>query len=125
MDAIQLRPDQASPVLCLIRNAVLREDLGEALLSQGFRAATRFDRVQTYCAVILDIDDATPRQIANVRSLAVMGVPVILIGDDMQSARTSGLPCVAFFTMAFLTDLLVARLRALLDAPPDERLAAK
>lgn len=120
MDFIERRPERANPVLCLIRNAVLREDLGEALTSQGFRAAMRLDRTQSYCAVILDIDDATPRQISTVRSLAEAGVPVILIGDSIETARETGLPCMAFFTMAFVTDLLVARLRALLEAPPDQ-----
>lgn len=125
MDQSDRRPDRANPVLCLIQNAVLREDLGEALMSQGFRAATRFDRAQSYCAVILDIDDANPRQLNTVRGLGEAGVPVILIGDSIETARESGLPCVAFFTMAFVTDLLVARLRALLEAPPDQRFSVK
>lgn len=120
MDQSDRRPDRANPVLCLIQNAVLREDLGEALMSQGF-----LDRAQSYCAVILDIDDATPRQLNTVRSLGEAGVPVILIGDSIETARESGLPCVAFFTMAFVTDLLVARLRALLEAPPDQRFSVK
>ena len=52
-------------------------------------------------------------------------VPVILIGDDMEIARQCGVRCAAFFTMAFVTDLLVAQLRALLETPSDGTPAIK
>lgn len=118
-------PRRTNSVLCLLRNAVLCADLAEASTSEGYDVDTRLDPAKRHSAVILDIDDATPRQIANVRSLAEAEVPVILIGDDMEIARQCGVRCAAFFTMAFVTDLLVAQLRALLETPSDGTPAIK
>ena len=110
-------PERNEAVLCLVGNAVLREDLIEALTSEGFRAETGAKPERSYCSVVMDIDDATPPHVTVVRKLAESGVPVILIGHDVNAVRDSGLPCNAFFSLAFLTDLLVRRLRDLLEAP--------
>ena len=110
-------PAQNDVVLCLLSNAVLREDLIEALTSEGFRAETRAKPDLSFCSVVMDIGVASPPHVTVVRKLADSGVPVILIGHDVKAVQDSGLPCNAFFSMAFLTDLLVLRLRDLLETP--------
>ena len=110
---------ETGAVLCLLRNAVLGLDLRQALWAEGFAVDDHADPSLHYRAVILDIDDAGPEQIVLALDRAGAGVPVLIIGEDQDSAIRHGLTGAGWFRKPVVSDHLARCVRDLAGSPAD------
>ena len=104
---------ETGAILCLLKNAVLGLDLSQALWAEGFAVDDQVDPTLHYRAVILDIDDADPEQIALALDRAGAGVPVLIIGEDREGAARHGLTGADWFRKPVVSDHLACRVRDL------------
>jgi hypothetical protein len=79
----------AEPILYLTKDVILALDLGQALASVGL-SADAAALGKSYRAVVVDADGMTPRQAAVLRRRSRAGVPMIVIADDVETARKIG-----------------------------------